>query len=250
MSDALPEAPPAAASGPGGLPAVTFRWWEAILAFVIGNLLLGGLVYASVAGTDADGTRAVVGAIALDLVFLGALVLWLARVHPGSFRAIGVRVTGRAVSVGAGVGAVLYVVIAFAVGGALLWFLERLTGSPVEVPAQVPDDLDALGAALAVVLAVVLAPIVEELYFRGILYRSVRDRAGVAAGTIVSAVVFGSVHLVAADGASAWVLPLVMTVTGAALALVYERAANLVVPVAAHMAFNAIGVTLILTGIG
>ena len=34
-----------------------------------------------------------------------------------------------------------------------------------------------------------------------------------------------------------------MVFTGVALALIYERSANLVVPVAAHMAFNAIGVT-------
>ena len=46
------------------------------------------------------------------------------------------------------------------------------------------------------------------------------------------------------------VLPLVMVLTGAVLAVLYERSGNLVVPIAAHMAFNAIGVTLILSGWG
>jgi hypothetical protein len=244
----VPVAP--ARTGPGGLPAVTFRWWEAILAFILGNLLLGGLAYAAIAGTSDGGGRVVLGAIALDLVFLGSLVLWLSKAHPGSWTAIGIRATWRALATGAGAGVLLYGVVAFAVGSAVIWILERLSSAPVEAPAQVPDDLSAAGSVGAIVLAVILAPMTEEVFFRGILYRSVRDRAGVVVGVAVSSLLFGAVHLVPADGASVWVLPLVMTVTGAALALLYERSANLVVPVAAHVAFNAIGITLILTGWG
>lgn len=69
-------------------------------------------------------------------------------------------------------------------------------------------------------------------------------------GTLVSSLLFGLVHFIPAGGAGALVLPLVMTVTGVLLAVIYERAGNLVVPIAAHMAFNAIGVTLILSGLG
>jgi hypothetical protein len=244
----VPVAP--ARTGPGGLPAVTFRWWEAILAFILGNLLLGGLAYAAIAGTSDGGGRVVLGAIALDLVFLGSLILWLSKAHRGSWAAIGIRATWRTLVIGAGAGVLLYGVVASAVGSAVIWILERLSSAPVETPAQVPDDLTTAGSVGAIVLAVVLAPVTEEVFFRGILYRSVRDRAGVAVGVAVSSLLFGAVHLVSADGASVWVLPLVMTVTGVALALLYERSANLVVPVAAHVAFNAIGITLILTGWG
>ncbi len=238
-------------SGPRGLPSVTFRWWEAILAYLLGNVFIGGLAYGLVLGRgDASGARTVLAAVVLDLVFLGSLVVWLRRVHPGSMGAIGVRVAWRPVVAGLGLGAVLYGVAAYAVAGGLTWLLEQLSSAPVEVPSQLPADRGTEGDILAVILAVLLAPIAEELFFRGILYRSVRDPYGVLAGTAVSSVLFGVVHYTPADGASVVVLPLVMVITGIALAQIYERAGNLVVPVAAHMAFNAIGVALILSGLG
>jgi len=118
------------------------------------------------------------------------------------------------------------------------------------IAEQLPDDLHGGVAVLAVLVVVVLAPIAEELYFRGILFRSVRDVRGPGVGIAVSAALFGLVHYAPAEGAGELVLPLVMVLTGAVLAVLYERSGNLVVPIAAHMAFNAIGVTLILSGWG
>ena len=43
-------------------------------------------------------------------------------------------------------------------------------------------------------LAVVVAPITEELFFRGLLFRALRDRHGFWLGAAVSAVLFGFVH--------------------------------------------------------
>ena len=73
--------------------------------------------------------------------------------------------------------------------------------------------------------AVIVAPVTEEFVFRGLLYRSIRDRRGVA---------FGRDHL--GDRCSGWctsspggtwqdvlALQLTMVVTGVGLALIYER---------------------------
>jgi hypothetical protein len=237
--------------GPRGLPAVTFRWWEAILLYLVVNVLLGGLVFVAIAGGREPGAAREIGAgLALDAVFLSAMVLWLRRAHPGSAEAIGTRSSGRVIGAGLGLGAILYAIVAFALAGGLTWVFDRLSSVPVEVPSQLPDELGTVGGLLAVILAVVVAPVAEELYFRGILYRSVRDPYGVGLGTAVSAGLFGLAHYVPADGLGVWVLPLVMIVTGIALAQIYERSGTIVAPIVTHMAFNAIGITLILTGIG
>jgi len=252
LPPAPPDAPPAPPVGPRGLPALGVALWEALLLYVVANIVLGGIAYAAIRGTaeEVPAANVIGGLAALDLVFLGAMICWLSWRHPGSWRALGIRVTWGAVGAGLGLGAALYAVVALGVGQLVVWVLEQLSGAPVEPPEQLPDDLHGGVAVLAVLVVVVLAPIAEELYFRGILFRSVRDVRGPGVGIAVSAALFGLVHYAPAEGAGELVLPLVMVLTGAVLAVLYERSGNLVVPIAAHMAFNAIGVTLILSGWG
>jgi membrane protease YdiL (CAAX protease family) len=237
--------------GPRGLPSVTFPWWEALVVFLVGNLLLGGIAYAVVVGTgEPTPTQEIVAGLAVDAVFLGAMLWWLSWRHPGSRAALGTRWSGRSVAAAAGLGALLYAVVALALAGGVTWLFDRISETPVVVPSQLPEELGPVASVLAVFLAVVAAPVVEELYFRGILYRSVRDPHGVAAGTAVSASLFGLAHLMPGEGIGVWVIPVVMVVTGVVLAQIYERSGSIVTPIVAHMAFNAIGITLILAGVG
>jgi uncharacterized protein len=62
----------------------------------------------------------------------------------------------------------------------------------------------------------ILVPFAEEAFFRGVLYRWLRDRWGVKAGAIISSVIFGLVHLEIATAITA-------TVLGLGLAYIYER---------------------------
>jgi CAAX protease family protein len=241
----------AAGPGPGGLPAVPFRWWEALLVYLLGNLFLGGLAYALVGAREgAAPERIVVGAVVLDLVFLGSMLLWLRTVHSTAIRAIGLRWRMRTALLGVAAGLGLYLLTAVILGEILQRIYTRSVGHPVEAPDQMPGGLHGPGLVLFVILAVVIAPIVEEFYFRGILYRSLRDPYGVAAGIVGSALLFGLVHYQPGPLADAVLLQSVMVVTGVGLAVIYERAGNLVANIAAHMAFNVVGVTLILRARG
>jgi hypothetical protein len=227
---------------------VSFAWWEALLAYLIGNLVLGGVAYALVGAREgAAAEQLVVGAVVLDLVFLGSLLLWLRNAHPGSSAAIGVRWRTSTALLGAVAGVVLYAAAAGGVAIVLQWLYEQVVSRPVEAPEQMPSGLGDPGTVLFVVLAVVLAPLVEEVYFRGILYRSIRDRYGLAAGLAGSSLLFGFVHFQPGPFIESLLLQSVMAVTGVGLALIYERGGTLVAPIAAHAAFNTIGVTLILS---
>lgn len=238
---------PPVRKGPGGLLPVAFRWWEALIAYVLGNLFLGSIVIVAFGAADADASdvRVLLASLAAGPVFLASLVLWLNRVHPGSWARIGLRWRPSDAGWGLVGGLMLYPFVAFALAWVVQQALEAAAGRDVSAPEQVSPDIPIEAKLVAIVLAVVVAPVTEELFFRGILYRSIRDAYGVPAGLIASSIAFGAVHYISAPIADALLLQIVMVGTGLALALIYEWRANLVAPIAAHIAFNIVGITLI-----
>ncbi len=98
------------------------------------------------------------------------------------------------------------------------------------------------GAAHGPVAVVVLllflavgAPVVEEVFFRGLLLRSLLGRMTVPAAVVASAVLFGLAHFEALQFAG-------LAVFGAVLAFLAWRTARLAPGIAAHAAFNAAAV--------
>jgi hypothetical protein len=250
---------------------VPWRWWEAVGLFLVANILIGqflvgGVVYVLLGGaptTDGGSTElkllgavlaagadlpqlaaAAVGAV----VGTGLSVLYLNHRYPGWPPTLGRPRKGgivREIGVGTVYGPFLYVaVILFS--GLVVLVLDALVGRSVTPPPQLDaEGLSGSGWAIAAIYAVVVAPTVEEFFFRGLIFRSIRDRHGFWVGAPISAVLFGSVHYVGGTGAEAVVLPIVMTLTGLGLAWIYERRGSLAAPVGAHMAFNVIGLALI-----
>lgn len=85
---------------------------------------------------------------------------------------------------------------------------------------------------LAVYLAVaLLAPISEELIYRGLIYRRLRDYLDVKWAMVMSALIFGLIHGNMVQFVFAFLI-------GLALAAVYERYKTIWAPIAAHMAVN------------
>jgi membrane protease YdiL (CAAX protease family) len=87
------------------------------------------------------------------------------------------------------------------------WALGEVYVRLVPVPPENFDPFarmmaDPAGRLAITVLAVAVAPILEELVFRGVIQGSIERRRGVAAGLIVTAVLFAVIHF------RPWVLPL------------------------------------------
>ena len=265
----IPAPPPGAADElpprpdvPGveaSLPKVSWGWLEAIALYGVGylliaNILVGAIVF-TMAGVDdpsaTEGSVGIVATVVVDLVFVGVMVLWLARRHPGWVEALGLPPRGkrlRAFGWGAAMGIVLYPVIAIVIGLPLSLLLEALSGEPASAPEQVPTDLSSAGKVLAVILAVAIAPVMEELFYRGVLFRSIRDRHGFWAGALLSAVLFGVVHYLPSPWQDAVLLQGAMVFTGFAFAWIYERRGTILASIGAHVVFNVIGIALILSG--
>jgi membrane protease YdiL (CAAX protease family) len=89
-----------------------------------------------------------------------------------------------------------------------------------------PLHLTADDGTLVIVLsgvAVVISPVVEEIFFRGLIYRALRNRISTPPAAAIVGVLFAAIHLQYPLGA----LP-ELTIYGAALCLLYERTGSLV----------------------
>lgn len=239
----------------GERPRSTWGWFEGVGVYLIA-LLASGFAQIPILAllgetmvNGAIGQTEVVATIAGDVVMVGVLVLWLRRWHP-EWRAAMVLPPAqdriwRDLLFGA-IGGLILVPTVGLISGAVAALFREAVGHDVTVPEQVAPGLSLLAKSFLVVLAVAIAPISEELFFRGVLFRSVRDRHGFWMAAFASAVPFGLVHYVPSPAADALVLQITMVFTGLGLGWIYERRGTLVAPTAAHMAFNVVGLVTIL----
>jgi membrane protease YdiL (CAAX protease family) len=186
---------------------------------------------------------AVLGAVALEAVALvGAVhVAVLTRRHIG-WRALGLRPISRNWAIGSalvGLGCVL--LLALVVAG-----VQHLLGRPVVSPQAgviAPEGFSWWGLLLMLPLGGFAVPMAEELVFRGLLYRWLRVRWGVAPSAALSALLFGAVHGQLEVGLGAFLV-------GIVLALAYERSDSLWPPIIIHAVQNSVSIFLMFLSIG
>lgn len=91
------------------------------------------------------------------------------------------------------------------------------------------------GAAALVAHIVLLAPVAEEVAFRGLIYRIFRQSMVPLTATLISAVIFGMMHVQPDKAVWAFLLGLVA-------ATAYEQTRSLLTPILVHALFNAVPV--------
>lgn len=114
------------------------------------------------------------------------------------------------------------------------------------VPKQLPIDnyfRSAGGAYLMAFFGVAIAPFVEELFFRGFLYPVIARKAGMAAGVVITAILFAFIH--ESQLAHAWAPLLMLFVVGTVLTLVRARLMSVASSWLMHTAYNATLFTLL-----
>lgn len=91
---------------------------------------------------------------------------------------------------------------------------------------------------ILVLLAVIVAPVVEELIFRGCIYRFLKSQTTLLGAQLTSGIVFASLH-----GNLLSFVPLI--VVGIILARVYEKSGSLTVAIWFHAFFNAFSLLML-----
>ena len=107
------------------------------------------------------------------------------------------------------------------------------------------DESTVLSAIFAGILIVIIAPLSEELFFRGFMYAGLRRALPLWPAAVISALIWGSLHL---SGGNVGVA-LQLSVFGVVLAFLYERSGTLWAPIIAHLINNALAFTLLMSGV-
>ena len=243
----IPAAPSDVAAG--RLPEATWRWWEAIVVYLLATVVTSVvLVMMDAAGlidlAANNGPAYVATLIVGELAFAGCVLVWVRVVHGSPPSILGLPVEPmRDLAVGIPSGVGLYVV-AFLVGIVVAYVYQLFTGHQPSSPDQVPLGVTGTWLWITGIGVVLLAPLGEELLFRGMLFRGLRRSLSLWPAAVVSAALFSLGHL---EGWSFLVLLPPLFCVGVGLALVYDRRQSLLASMSAHATFNLIGFLFIFT---
>jgi membrane protease YdiL (CAAX protease family) len=252
--------PPGLAAPPPGEAApeligpehVPWKWYDMIvpaLPLILGIIatLLGALganATDNASGNSVTGTRELVGTtvIGIGIYAFIFVMMWLfaVRKYRVGWSALGVRRPPAmywALLVPILLG--MYLASILASGIVVLIFYH---GKAPENP-QIRDltgggGFSWIALILALITASIVAPIVEELFFRGMLYGWLRTRWNFVGSVILSGTLFSLAHGIALIFAS-------ILVVGITLAIVYEKTKSTLATMSLHSLFNTIGVLLV-----
>jgi membrane protease YdiL (CAAX protease family) len=217
------------------------RWGlgDAALGWVLAQI--GGAIAAAIVLAINDGTRDIedlslawlaVAQLGLWFGMLGVpLVMSKLKGH-GPVRDFGLRSEGWDAPLGFAAGLLTQLLLIPLLYGPIFW-LTDLDSSDLEDPARGLTDraTDSLGVAMLIIIVGIGAPIVEEIFYRGLLQRSLGRRFGVWPAILGSALLFGVSHFQLLQ------LPALVSF-GIVLGVLAHRTGRLAAPIAAHIVFN------------
>ncbi len=135
--------------------------------------------------------------------------------------------------------------VIFLVGLGWQGLLDQLVEFGLELPRQPQElvyhltrNISFLARLALILMATVTAPIVEEVIFRGAIYRFLKSRMNTVPATLASAFLFASIHFNLLSFPS-------LIVLGIFLCIAYEMTGNLKAPIFLHAIFNINSLVLI-----
>ncbi|MHA1674508.1 MAG: lysostaphin resistance A-like protein [Promethearchaeota archaeon] len=213
-----------------------FRWWELVLIFILNVSLyqLSGLGLFLQFGHLLSSTMLALLIAGLSLIFnFGFFWLFGIRTHKISWNEVGAD-NFDFVGSGNGIFAICITVIVF-FGRMFLnvLLIDLFPQNPSENEKMI--DIITGGGIFWVgfLLSAGVIPIVEELFFRGLMYRGLRQHLSPKISILISAFLFGIVHLDIVQGILAGIM-------GIFLAWMYEKSGSIYIPILMHILNNAI----------
>ena len=238
------ELPVAGAGADTGAPAPV-RWGlgDAAMAFaaaIVLSNIVGGIAYVAAGNDESAIGVQLAGIVGLWIGLVGGPVYAARWKGSGSVaRDFGFRVRARPdVPRGLLIGIACQLVLV-----PIVFLVVRLLFQETDLGSQAEDltgDAVGVGFAVKAFVFVVLAPLVEELFFRGLLLRSLVRRFGPTTAVVVSAACFGIAHFTPGTVGSFVALFAALSGFGAVLAVLVLRYDRLGPALVAHAAFNAV----------
>ncbi len=129
----------------------------------------------------------------------------------------------------------LLVIIAWTIVVGYFVLVEAVGAGNLADQSQFPDDAfrSPVVIPLVGVCVIIAAPLAEETFFRGFLFRGMRNRWGLVGAALASGLLFGVVHILP-------ILYIPFTLIGMLFAFGYVYSRSLWVPISAHFLFNGV----------
>lgn len=130
--------------------------------------------------------------------------------------------------------------LGFVLAGIFFAFLVEFASRWLPIPKSLPVDKffsDAMGAYLMAAFGITLAPLLEELFFRGMLYPLLRRAWGVALGVVVTASAFAAIH--GTQLGYAWGPLLSIFIVGVVFTLAREHTNSVAASFLMHCGYNS-----------
>ena len=229
------------------------RWGavDLVVAFVVAQLAsaIGFTLFALAQGIPAaelDTDALSIGEVALLQVplWLGLLGVPLLATRfrgNGPRRDLGLRSTLADVPIGLAIGVVCQLVLVPLVTLPIFIFTDT-DQEALEAPArELTDKAEGPGVLILVLVVVVAAPLAEEVFFRGMLQRTLARRLPIWPAMLITSVLFGVSHFQALQ------LP-ALAAFGLVLSVLAHRTGRLGRSIWAHVGFNATTVVALLAG--
>lgn len=127
----------------------------------------------------------------------------------------------------------------FPVSGIVLAFAVEGMAHFLPIPKSLPMDKffnDAASAYLMAFFGILIAPLLEELFFRGMLFPTLRRGLGTFVALLLTAAAFAAIH--GAQLGYAWAPILSIFVVGLVLTMVRERTDSVAASILMHSGYN------------
>lgn len=184
-------------------------------------------------GESRGALMSLIGTLIQDGVLLGLSVTILQRKYRYSVRRNLLRFHRVADVVARGVLGGFLILMGVSLINMLMQYVFHITPQPQEVVLLLLKMRTPWLFFGYAVLIVVIAPVVEEIFFRGLVYNYFREHYGVRWATVISGLIFSAVHM------SLWAFPGIF-LGGMGLAYLYERSKSLYTSILAHMVWNGV----------
>jgi len=205
----------------------------AIVAVIVASGIVA--IPFALAGADLDSAGfIIVGTIVQDLMMVAAAYFVTADLGRPTARTFGLRPFKSSAFGWIFVALVTYLV--------LTSIYTVLVDPPSEqLPNGLEDaDQNVLLAVATGMLLIVVAPFAEEVFFRGFLYQAFRNSFGVLPGALLSALIFGAIHL-------EFFKLVQLAILGVILALLFEKTKSLWPPIILHALNNTLAYIYLLS---
>ena len=210
----------------------TFSVWQ-VLAGYVGAVLAAGITGALGAALSGDGdslTALLAGQVGFWSVLVGVVALGRRRSAPRADAERSTRQLRWVDLAGLVVGVFTQLVLL-----PLLYlpFRALIDDDELSKPAEeLLSGIDGAGLVAMGIGVVLVAPIVEELFFRGLLFETMRRRWGTRTAVVASSLFFGATHFQPLQFAG-------LTLAGLVFAAAVVRTGRLGTAIAVHAGFNA-----------